>query len=251
MPATKSQSRRGFFVRASGAAAAAALGLGLGTLAKRTALPRGPAATDDRGDADADTWVEVEDTPLEDLMREHAVLDRVLLVYEEGARRLEAGGDFAPETLARAGGIVRRYIEDHHERDEEQHVFPRLERIGAEIGLIETLRRQHASGRRLTSAVIELATLARIREPATRGRLVEALRLFVRMYRPHAAQENTVLFPSFRKAVSRSEYESLREALEKSERAAFGDHLYENVLDEVSTLERALGIGELAAFTPP
>jgi hemerythrin-like domain-containing protein len=179
------------------------------------------------------------------------VLDRVLLVYEEGARRLEAGVDFGPEMLARAGRVVRSYIEDHHERDEEQHVFPRLERIGAEVGLIETLRRQHASGRKLTSAVIELATLGAVREPSTRARLVEALRRFVRMYRPHAAQENTVLFPSFRKAVSRIEYESLRETLEKSERAAFGDHLYESVLEEVSTLERALGIGELAAFTPP
>jgi len=60
-----------------------------------------------------------------------------------------------------------------------------------------------------------------------------------------------VLFPSFRKAVSQKEYESLRAALEKNERTAFGNHLYETVLAEVGELEDALGIGELAQFTPP
>jgi hemerythrin-like domain-containing protein len=246
----------------AGLGAAVGLGLGLGT-ATRAAVLRGRSGTGfgaagDGVDGDAG-WIEGHDTPLEDLMREHAVLERVLLVYEEGARRLEAaaGGtvgaqlDVAPETLSRAAGIVRRYIEDHHERDEETHVFPRLERIDAEVDLIATLRAQHAAGRRLTSEVLALSTFATWGDPAERARLVRAIRLFVRMYRPHAAQENTVLFPSFRRAVSQAEYEGLRVELEKSEHAAFGDDPYVAILGEVRELEGALGIGELAAFTPP
>ncbi len=251
MSQDESRSRRRFLAGVGGAGAAVGVGLGLGVLARRTVL--GERAGHGDADAGEDTreWVEVEDTPIEDLMREHAVLDRVLLVYEEAARRLEGGPDFAPETIARAGGIVRDYIEDHHERDEESHVFPRLEAVDAELDLIQTLRKQHAAGRRLTSEVIGLATVASVREPSTRARLAGSLRLFVRMYRPHAARESTVLFPSFRRAVSQREYESLRAALEKSERAAFGDHLYDTVLGEVGELEHALGIGELAQFTPP
>jgi hemerythrin-like domain-containing protein len=255
--AKEGASRRRFLAAVGGVGAAAGLGVGLGALAKRTVFrTRAAPANEEGGDAPADAWVEVEDTPVEDLMREHAVLERVLLVYEEGAHRLDAldaldaGVDFAPETLARAGGIVRRYIEDHHERDEETYVFPRLAQIDAELDLIETLRVQHAAGRRLTSEVIALATVANVRDRSARARLATALRLFVRMYRPHAAQENTVLFPSFRRAVSKKEYEALRATLEKSERAAFGEHLYETILEEVRELERALGIGELASFTP-
>jgi hemerythrin-like domain-containing protein len=243
-----SPDRRRFLAGLGGAGVAAGVGIGLGVFAKRAALRRHEDAT--HGDPPGPEWVEVPDTPVEDLMREHAVLERVLLVYEEGARRLEAGVDFAPETIARAGGIVRRYIEDHHERDEEAHVFPRLEKIGAELELVATLRTQHTSGRRLTSQVIDLATAANVRDPSARARLVGAIRLFIRMYRPHAAQENTVLFPAFRKAVSLGEYENLRADLEKSEHAAFGEHLYETVLDQVRDLERALEIGELSAFTP-
>jgi hemerythrin-like domain-containing protein len=236
----------------AGVGAAVGLGLGLGTLS-RTAVLRARSGREAQPDArDGDVgWIEGHDTPLEDLMREHAVLERVLLVYEESARRLEAGLDVAPEALGRAAGIVRRYIEDHHERDEETLVFPRLERIDAEVGLIATLRTQHAAGRRLTSEVVTLATLATWHDPAERARLVRAIRLFVRMYRPHAAQENTVLFPTLRKAVSQTEYETLRVELEKSEQAAFGDDPYEAILGEVRELEGALGIGDLAAFTPP
>jgi hemerythrin-like domain-containing protein len=235
-------SRRRFFASLGGAGAAVA-GFGLGTLVKpRPARPAQPPAPD--------VFIEGEATPLEDLMQEHAVLERVLLVYEEASRRLVAGRELAPELLARAGGIIRRYIEDHHERDEEQHVFPRLERVGVAVELIHTLRAQHDAGRRLTSEVIGRSTAAGLRDAGERAKLVAAMQRFLRMYRPHAARENTVLFPAFRKAVSRPEYERLRDTLERSERAAFGGNPFETFLAEVGTLERALGIDELAAFTP-
>ena len=211
----------------------------------RPARPVEPVAPDVRP-----VVIEGEATPLEDLMQEHAVLERVLLVYEEASRRLVAGGELAPELLATAGGMIRHYIEDHHERDEEQHVFPRLERVGVTVELIHTLRAQHDAGRRLTSEVIGRSTAAGLRDPGERAKLVVAMRRFISMYRPHAARENTVLFPAFRKALSQPEYERLRETLERSERAAFGSTPFETFLAEVDTLERALGIDELAAFTP-
>jgi hemerythrin-like domain-containing protein len=244
------QSRRRFFVELGGAGVVGGLALGVGVLA-RGLLAHRHADAGESSDGDAGAWIEGDYTPIEDLMREHAVLERVLLVYEDGARRLEAGLAFAPEILARAGGLVRRYIEDHHERDEETHVFPRLEQIGAELELVRTLRAQHLAGRRLTSEVIDLATLDSVRDVTRRARLIEVMRLFVRMYRPHAARENTVLFPSLRKAVSQKEYETLRVTLERSEYAAYGSHLYETVLAEVEDLERSLGIEDLATFTPP
>ncbi len=235
-------SRRRFFASLGGAGAAVA-GFGLGTLGKpRRVRPVGPPAPD--------VVVEGEATPLEDLMQEHAVLERVLLIYEEATRRLAAGHELAPALIAQAGGIVRRYIEDHHERDEEQHVFPRLEQIGVTTELIHTLRAQHGAGRRLTSEVIGRSTAAGLRDPGERAQLVAAMQGFIRMYRPHAARENTVLFPAFRKAVSQLEYERLRDTLERSERAAFGGNPFETFLAEVDALERTLGIDELAAFTP-
>ena len=69
-------------------------------------------------------------TATEDLMREHGVLERVLLIYEEGIRRLDAREELLPEPLSDAAWIVRRFVEDYHEKQEESDVFPRLEKAG-------------------------------------------------------------------------------------------------------------------------
>ena len=54
-------------------------------------------------------------TPPEDLMREHGVLDRVLLVYEAALRKFDAREDFDPAVLTSAAQIVRDFIENYHE----------------------------------------------------------------------------------------------------------------------------------------
>jgi hypothetical protein len=43
-------------------------------------------------------------------------------------RRLETRGEVPLDALAAAAGIVRRVIEDYHEKLEEEHLFPRFEK---------------------------------------------------------------------------------------------------------------------------
>ena len=71
------------------------------------------------------------------------------------------------------------------------------------------------------------------------------------MYRPHAAREDTVLFPAFRDTVGRSEYRELGEQFEEKEHELFGEHGFENTVAEVARLEARLGIADLARFTAP
>src|SRR6516162_2757118 len=62
----------------------------------------------------------------EDLMREHGILKRVLLAYDEVIRRIRTGRDFPPDTLITGATIVRKFVEDYHEKLEEDHLFPRF-----------------------------------------------------------------------------------------------------------------------------
>src|SRR6266404_488904 len=71
---------------------------------------------------------EAEVTPPEDLMREHGVLDRVLLVYEAGLRKFSSNEDFDPAILTNAAEIVRDFIQNYHEKSEEEAVFPRFKK---------------------------------------------------------------------------------------------------------------------------
>jgi hemerythrin-like domain-containing protein len=189
-------------------------------------------------------------SPTEDLMREHGVLERILLIYDEILwRRLPSGAEFPPEVLSKSADLVRRFIEDYHEKLEEDYLFPRFEKAGKLPDLVQVLRVQHRAGRQLTDSIKNLATLQAIKATAGREKLSNALRLFIRMYRPHAAREDTVLFPAFRSIVSAHEYAALGEEFEDKEHALFGKEGFEKIVADVAELERMLGLNDLAGFT--
>jgi len=193
---------------------------------------------------------EAEVSPPEDLMREHGVLSRILLIYEEGIHRLEsAPKDLPPAVIGAAAGIVRRFVEDYHEGLEETHLFPRFEKAGRLTELVATLRAQHRSGRLLTDDSRRLASDTGLAESAGREALADALRRFIRMYRPHAAREDTVLFPALRRIVTPHEFGALGEEFERQEHELFGDDGFERIVDEVAGLERQLGIDDLDRLT--
>src|SRR4051812_20613895 len=138
---------------------------------------------------------EAEVGPAEDLMREHGVLRRVMFLYDEAAHRLESGSTPPLDALGAGAAIVQRVIEEYHEKLEENFVFPRLEKAKKLTSLTATLRQQHEAGRKVTTAI--LGASRRTLADADRRSLADLLRSFNRMYRPHAAREDTVLFPAF------------------------------------------------------
>ena len=189
-------------------------------------------------------------SPAEDLMREHGVLNRVLLIYEDVVTRIDKKQDLPPAAVQDAAAIVRSFIEDYHEKLEEDFLFPRFEKARRLADLTRVLRVQHQAGRRLTDQVTHLATLQALKDPSRAASLKNALRQFIRMYRPHEAREDTVLFPALREIVSREALGGLGEDFEKKEHQLFGEDGFERIVDRVATIERTLGIHDLARFTP-
>jgi hemerythrin-like domain-containing protein len=187
---------------------------------------------------------EEEVTPAEDLMREHGVLRRVMYLYDEAAMRIETGREVPLDALAGGAGIIRRVIEDYHEKSEENFVFPRFEKAGKLADLSAVLRRQHEVGRALTDQVLALA------KGPVDAKLATVLRSFNHMYRPHASREDTVLFPELRELIGAHEYEELGEQLEDQEKKILGDHGFERAVDDVAKLEVAFGVNDLAKLTP-
>jgi len=189
-------------------------------------------------------------TPSEDLMREHGVLKRVLLVYHEAIRRIDAKEDVTPDAIKEGAGIIRTFIEDYHEKLEENFLFPRFEKAGQLVDLTKVLRAQHQAGRRVTEEIIQLASLQTLKAPPSAARLRDLLHQFTRMYEPHEAREDTVLFPALHKIVSKQELGALGEDFEKKEHELFGEDGLEKMVDRVAGIEKRLGIYDLAQFTP-
>jgi hemerythrin-like domain-containing protein len=203
--------------------------------------------SDDNDKAKGDEGI----SPAEDLMREHGVLNRILLIYDHHVQLLEKKRPFDGSILVNAADIVRHFVEEYHEKLEEDFLFPRFRKAKKLVALVDTLQAQHKAGRDLTAEIRELGATASLKYVSTDSeKLADALRAFLRMYRPHEAREDTVLFPAFRSIVSPHEYASLGDDFEKKEDELFGEDGFFKIVDQVVALEKRLGIYELAQFTP-
>ena len=189
-------------------------------------------------------------SPAEDLMREHGVLNRILLIYDHHLHMLTTKQTFDGSVLVSAADTIRHFVEDYHEKLEEDFLFSRFRKAGKLVNLVDTLLAQHKAGRTLTAQIRELAGVATLKYVSDTDKLADALRAFLRMYRPHEAREDTVLFPAFRSIVSPHEYDALGDDFEKKEDELFGDEGFFKVVDQVAELEKKLGIYNLDQFTP-
>ena len=200
------------------------------------------------GRQDADVKDQMPDvTPPEDLTREHGVLNWVLLIYEAAMRNFADNESFDSSVIGQAAQIVRDFVEDYHERNEEQQIFPHFRQAGQLVEPCDVLFQQHQAGRRLTDTILKLAP--QIAKPgADRQPLVDTMRRFIAMYRP--AREDTALFPKLRSVVSADVFDAMVENFERDEHRKFGEDGFEMMVDRVARLERALGIYDLAKFTP-
>jgi hemerythrin-like domain-containing protein len=187
---------------------------------------------------------------VEDLMREHGIIRRTLLVYRECLRRLQAGSVPPAGVVTHAAELIRQFAETYHERLEEEDVFPRLEKAGKERTLVSVLREQHAAGRVLTARILETARPG-LGTDGGRSSLGDDLLAFVQMYEAHAAREDTVLFPAFHALFDERAYDALGDHFETREHQILGKHGgFEAALVTVADLEAAVGIADLARLTP-
>ena len=189
-------------------------------------------------------------SPSEDLMREHGVLNRILLVYDTCKVNLVNGEQFSLDALKNSAQIIRSFIEDYHEKLEEDFLFPRFEKANQLTDLVQVLRNQHLVGRKLTDQIIQLAKIKNTFTADDTQMLIKLITNFNTMYRPHEAREDTILFPALRKIISKNEYFALGEDFEDKEHELFGEDGFETMVEKVADIEKQLGIYDLSKFTP-
>jgi hemerythrin-like domain-containing protein len=186
----------------------------------------------------------------EDLMREHGVLRRILILYREVAPKIASDASIDVGAIAAAATLFRDFGERYHERQlEETYIFPEL-RKGSLGGLIDTLLDQHRRGRDITAFVLDSTKGGRL-ESARSRQLAGAMTSFARMYDAHAAREDTVLFPAFKAATPPDRMHELSERFEGIEHRQFGEDGFDAAVKRIADAEVALGIADLALFTAP
>ena len=187
----------------------------------------------------------------EDLMREHGVLRRLLVIYRETAAVIRT----APRTLdlaalGQAADLFRRFGEDYHEKSlEEAHVFPMVLKAGGRAAsLVDTLIAQHGRGRQINEFVAARVKSGSVGDAEP---LALALESFARMYEMHAALEDTVVFQAWQNSLGEKGIAEWSDKFEDIERQTFTGDGFDMALDQVSAIEQRLGFADLARYTAP
>lgn len=192
-------------------------------------------------------------TAIEDLMREHGILRRALLVYQELAVRLRQDPEAVPAaSLEKTAQLFRVFGEDYHEkRLEEAVIIPVIKKVqGGVAAYGDVLLAQHARGREITDYLLSVSKAERFSRNQSEG-LARAIDSFVRMYEHHAALEDTVVFPAWKAATGEQEYQELGEKFEEIETEQFGTDGFEAALKRITEIEAELGLTNLDMFTAP
>jgi len=196
---------------------------------------------------------ESEVTATEDLMREHGVIRRALLVYIETAPKLRQNvSRVDAAALRQVAQLFRTFGEDYHERMlEEQHIFPVIRKQGVELQrYADILTEQHNRGREITDYLLAVANGSKI-STAHAEPLAKVLEGFVLMYQNHAAREDTIVFPAWKKNFSDKQLDEISDQFEEIEHKMFGKDGFEDAEKKISHIEADLGLSDLGQFTPP
>ena len=224
------------------------LGVGAGLVVGAGATEVGNVLGDVLGDSSHDPSAVV--PPGELLMYEHGVLKRVLLIYDNAAGRLESDPDVAASAITSGARIIHDYIEGFHEALEEGYVFPLLRASNQLVPTVDTLLLQHGRGRLITQLLLADANTKALAATATRDRVAAAVAAFVRMYQPHEAREDTVVFPAFRSLLSPKQLEDYGQTFTDLQTRQFGPNGFASTVAQVAGIEQTLGIYDLDDFTP-
>jgi len=192
-------------------------------------------------------------TATEDLMREHGVLRRALLVYSAAAMKLRANASsIAPDALQKTAKLFRAFGEEYHEKKlEEAYIFPAVRKVGGEAASYpDILVAQHNRGREITDYIISVTQGAKL-GTSNGESLAKSLEAFVLMYRNHAAHEDTIIFPAWKQTMTGNQLDEMNDKFEDIEHEQFGEDGFEDAVKQISANESSLSLADISQFTAP
>lgn len=175
---------------------------------------------------------ETEADPIDILVSEHRLLDRLATAFSRCANEIESGGQVEADLLCRLALLLSELHERSHLAKEESLLIPMMieHGVSSRNGVLSSMDQEHLEERRLVREILQASgesdTVARLDVP----RLIQAVREHADHARQHMAFEEDVVFPLARAYLSPVDLEELGARF-----AVFQDHLVADGLAERMT----------------
>jgi hemerythrin-like domain-containing protein len=191
----------------------------------------------------------VQKMPLtEELALEHGMLMRIMLAMNTMIKGAE-GGRPNMDALSMACDMIRKLVDEHHMKFEEEQIYPRFEK-GDMADFVKTLKAQHDEARRFVSQMSQTTKMGQI-TTSTIENLRRNYTAFQDTLTAHAAFEETLLFPLVRGSISDDELNRLKTAFKEQESRIVGSDPTRKAYTLLSELESKAGINDLSFYTKP
>ena len=112
------------------------------------------------------------------------------------------------------------------------------------------LRMQHSIGHTLAQRIYRIAERGPDLDQDAREALASGCRSYSRMYRAHAAFEDTKMWPALRETVPTSTYADIVDAFDQAAAEQLGEDGFAGAVERMAEIEQELGIRGLSDFTP-
>jgi hemerythrin-like domain-containing protein len=158
----------------------------------------------------------------------------------------------APDAIHKTAQLFRSFGEDYHEKKlEEAFIFPTVKKAGGQAAACpDILIAQHNRGREITDYILAVTQAAKL-DTDNAEPLAQAMRTLVRMYRAHAAREDTIVFPAWKLCLTARQLDEMNEKFEDIEHQMFGENGFEKVVRQIGDIENEFGLADLLQFTAP
>lgn len=184
--------------------------------------------------------------PIDILMHEHRIIERVLRSLEGMCRRIEREETVPPEAIAQAIDFIRTFADGCHHAKEEKHLFPALERRGVPRngGPVGVMLHEHDLGRALIAEMERSANDFANGNQGARDHFVTMTRRYIELLSQHIAKEDNVLFRIAQQVLDDQALASLGEAFKRAEMET-GAGTHSQFEELAASLERTWAVSSL------
>ncbi len=176
---------------------------------------------------------------IEQLKKEHAAIERMIVILETVCRRLEAGEPVDASHISQIVEFFHGFADECHHGKEEAVLFPALEKVGIprEGGPVGVMLDEHQQMRGYLRGVGEAVERMRAGEVGAAGDVVRYAGNYAGMLRRHIDKENSMLFRMAEMRLGPEQEKRLAEQFEVVETQKMGAGKHEELHALLDRLE--------------
>ena len=176
--------------------------------------------------------------PTDDLMNEHRVIERMLVVMSKAADRIEKNEKVDPSVFVGAADFLKNFADKCHHGKEENLLFKKMVERGlpSESGPIAVMLHEHEDGRAHVRTIAELSK--KRSDGYVAKELVEHVRGYVELLGQHIQKEDTILYPIADQVLTHADQKELEAGFEEVEEKVMGPGVHERYHKMIEDFEK-------------